>query len=58
MDYNTLELGTMGDFGELNCQYTKKVDAKLNDYLTTLPVIEPKGLLAIIPFHLTCSVYS
>jgi len=34
-------LGVVADFGAQNCQYTTKVDARLNVQLTTSPAIEP-----------------
>jgi hypothetical protein len=40
---NGLALGAVADFGEQNCQYTTKVDARQNVHLTTQPAIEPNA---------------
>jgi len=49
---NVLALGAVADFGAQNCQYTTKVDARLNVQLTTSPAIEPNACYRLVLFNL------
>jgi len=51
---NGLAIGTVADFGALNCQCSTKVDARQNVQLTTSPAIEPNAccVLAFLLFNL------
>jgi len=43
MHANVSALGAVADFGAQNCQYTTKVDVRLNVQLTKTPAIEPNA---------------
>ena len=55
MPYNCLALGAVEDFGERNCQYTTKVDAKENAQLAKSPAIEPNACYGLAFYSAGCS---